>query len=190
MSEDRDYHAGLEALQGDMAAHQRRFAGEVTAESNRALAAAEIEKLEKMEADAKPFVQAPLEPPKPIEKTVERRVIEDRKYVVAKGPEPGAEQVRLPTPGERWALEHMMPRVELLLTKTETGPLGQPSWCMRVMAVLELRSRVPGLRMIGMHAAADDLERRYALELFELLEDSNRVFGDWKSDPGKRIQVG
>ena len=62
MAEDLDLREGLDGLLGDMAAHQRRF-GEVTAESNRTLAASTIERLEREIADEKPLpAPAPVQP--------------------------------------------------------------------------------------------------------------------------------
>ena len=187
---EADARGGLDALQADMAEHQRRGGGEVHAEDNRVLAVEAIAAVERRSTDDPPPPVVVPEAPKPIEKSIERREIEDRAYVVAKGPELGGEQARPATPAEAWALRHMLPRVELLLTKVESGPLGQPSWRDRVLAILELRSRVPGFRLAGRHREADDLERRYALELLELLEDSSRTFGDWKADAPRKVYVG
>ncbi len=87
-------------------------------------------------------------------------------------------------------MTHAMPRVELLLTKVETGPLGQPSWAQRTYAVMELQSRVVGLRARGLNQSADDITRRFMFELIELLEASNATFGSWKSDVSNPLLVG
>jgi hypothetical protein len=39
-------------------------------------------------------------------------------------------------------------------------------------------------------AHGDQLDRRFVAQLTALLEDSTRVFSDWKKDPERRIQVG
>ena len=83
-----------------------------------------------------------------------------------------------------------MPRASLLLTKMETGPLGQASWRQRTLAVMELHTRVSSLRMAGLYVEARMLERRFMYEFLELLNASSAVFGCWKSDAPNRIFVG
>lgn len=67
--------------------------------------------------------------------------------------------------------ERLAERISLLLTKRERGPLGQPSWSERVMAILATR-----------HVPTYGKKRR-SLELITLCEQSSEVFGDWKKDP-------
>ncbi len=184
-----DLREGLDELQNDMQLHQRRFSGEVTAEANRALAASAVERMERELADiaaAPPLVSAG--PPPPIAKSVERREVDGKNYVVSKGPD--APMLRQANEAEHWFLSHALPRIELLMNKDDTGPLGQPSWRSRVLAVMELKSRVPSLRLARFDDLADDTERRYMAELTALLEDSSRLFGDWKADAPKKVMVG
>ena len=182
-----DQHEGLDGLQADMAAHQARFRGEVTAESNRALAATEIERAERINAEAKePAPVVADSAPAPDVDSCERRDVDGKRYIVSKRTTDDT-LTRSATPAEQWFMEHAMPRIELLLTKLDTGPMGQPSWNQRVMAVIELKSREPGLRLIGLHASADDINRRYMAELMIILEESSSPFGDWKKDPERKI---
>jgi hypothetical protein len=97
--------------------------------------------------------------------------------------------MRTASKAEHEFFAHAMPRIELLLTKHETGALGQPSWYQRTLAVMESKSKVAGARIAGLHDYADMLDRRFLLELLALLDDSNRVFGDWKADPEKKLIV-
>jgi hypothetical protein len=64
-------------------------------------------------------------------------------------------------------------RLELLLTKPERGPLGQPSWRERVMAITMLRFT------IGVDP------RRLAQELADLVEASSASFGSWDVPEGE-----
>jgi hypothetical protein len=203
--DDQDIRDGLDAIQADMAAHQRRFSGEVTAEANRTLAASEFERLEKKWAEEaqrpQPHATEPaprLEPPRD-----EHREINGAQYTVSSSPVDDV-GFRAPSPAEVWFMEHAWPRVELLMTKIETGPLGEPSWQQRTMAVFAIKLQAVEARTTarnalggGNFAAAShyaqmgaDLDRRYIEEFKELLEESSRVFGDWKADAPKRIQVG
>jgi hypothetical protein len=174
-----------------MAAHQSRFRGEVSAESNRALAVDTVEKLErKMVDEARRLQPAPVEvAPAPIEKSIERRDVDGKQYVVSKGPD-DSPIMRKANESEHWFMVHAMPRIELLLTKLDTGPLGEPSWHTRVLAVMALKTQAAGLKAGGLHDAAADLEKRFVLELMTLLESSNPHFGNWKKDPERRVYVG
>lgn len=168
-----DYFEGLDGLQEDMAAHQRRFSGEVTAEANRKLAAEAIERLEKEQADAK-SIAVDVPPPDMTAKKIDTKTIEDRTYTItreADNPSEGREA----NDHERWFLAHMVPRIQLLLAKWDRGPLNSPSWAERVLAACRWRQVNP---------------RRYLMELFQVLDDSNRLFGDWKADPEPKIFVG
>ncbi len=186
MSED--LRESLDDLQADMAAHQKRFSGEVTASSNQALAAGAIERVEREQAERPRLSIVPdVEGSAPIVTKTERREGKHGRYTVRT--EPDKPMLRQGTKAELDFLAHALPRVELLLTKEETGPLGQPSWKQRVLAVMEFKSRVPGLRLAGLKEEADRLDRRYLLELLALLDDSNQLFGDWKADAPTKITV-
>jgi hypothetical protein len=186
-----DLLAGLDGLQGDMAAHQARSGGHVTAEANRTLAADAIERLDRQMAEEAGRIQ-PKQPElvaPPVDQGNETRDIEDKRYLISKAQ---ADDVKLrnASPAEAWFLAHAMPRVELMLSKLDTGPLGEPSWNQRTMAVMAVKERSVAARTSNMIGLADDLDRRFTFELMQLLEDSTRVFGDWKKDPERRIQVG
>lgn len=181
-----DLREASDAMQADMAAHQRRFAGEVTASLNQALAADFFQRFENERADSKP---APaIEPPaqQPVEAKTERCEVDGKSYLVSTAPGDDID-TRPPTPAENWFMTHAMPRIELLLTKQETGPLGQASWATRTLAVLDLQSRANGLRAANKHAEADELSRRFMFEIVDLLEASTAPFGDWKKDPERKI---
>lgn len=67
--------------------------------------------------------------------------------------------------------ERMSARVGLLLSKRESGPLGQPSWRKRVYEIMSTRAVrrfTPNQRKVALVA---------------LCEESNETFGDWKKDP-------
>jgi hypothetical protein len=175
-----DLREALDDLQGDMAAHQRRHIGEVTASANQSLAASAFERLERERAEAKPVSTPEPVGSLPIETKTERREGEHGAYTVKT--EADKPMLRTATKAEGEFFAKAMPRIELLLTKLETGPLGQPSWHQRVLAVMSHKSKVAGARMSGLHDYADALDRRFLLELLALLDDSSRLFGDWRAD--------
>ncbi len=171
-----------------MALHQRRFAPEVTDSKNHALAAVAIQQLERERADAKPVPLPPVLPVQAPTQTVERREIDGRKYIV-KHDATDPTRIRKATPQEHHFVTHALPRIELLLTKMDTGPLGQPSWHQRTMAVLGLKSKVPDFIQARMYEYAAELELRFVCEMIELLNDSDRLFGPWEADTGTRPSV-
>lgn len=172
----RDYEAGLDGLQADMAAHQHRIGKEVTAEANRALAQDAIEKLDRQAGSTAPE-PGPVAPTIPIrpEVTREQRVLGERSYVVKKDTTADGQDLllRKATAHEAWFLAHAMPRVALLLTKPESGPLGAPSWRDRVLAAMDIHSHAASLR-----AAAEDptdfARQKRAIDTMPPLE-KNRV---------------
>lgn len=181
MSEpDRDYHEGVDALQADMARHQREIAGaEVTTSKNREFAVSVIERLEKENADALPRPVVPTHTPAPPPSEVEK-TIDDRKYTIKN--EADAPMFRTASQFEHDVLCHAQPRIKLLLTKHESGPLGSPSWSTRALAAMYFKTK----SIEAAHAGRTDLveyyERAYQLDLSELLEASNQAFGDWRKD--------
>ena len=172
-----DFLEGLDGLQADMADHQRRFRGEVTASSNAQLAVETITRMEREAADVKPA--PPPSAPEPIARTVERRDGQHGRYVVERGPDEPM-LVRSANRMEHEWFIHAMPRVELLLTKLESGPLGSPSWHQRTMSVLKFQQDSIAYQQAGMHDAAAEHSARYVLELERLLDDSSQPFGDWR----------
>lgn len=171
---DQDLRAGLDALQGDMAAHQRAFRGEVTGEANRRLAAdtfAELERSGQLEPAGD--ILAPPPDPEP-ERTT--REVDGRAYQLTKAPDREGAPLRM-SRAERDLELKMLQRLQLLLTLRDEGILGAPSWRTRAESVMALMVMPGGVL-------------RFAQELDQLLEDSIKPFGDWKVDPDRRIYVG
>jgi hypothetical protein len=171
---DQDLRAGLDALQGDMAAHQRAFRGEVTGEANRRLAAdtfAELERSGQLE-QAEALIAPPPEPE--VERTT--REVDGRAYQLTKAPDREGAPLRM-SRAERDLELKMLQRLQLLLTLRDEGILGAPSWRTRAESVMALMVLPGGVL-------------RFAQELDQLLEDSIKPFGDWKVDPDRRIYVG
>jgi hypothetical protein len=181
----------VDSLREDMALHQRRFSGEVTDSKNHALAAGVFERLDRRQAEDGPGSPTPVEMPasKPVGVTTQRKEGKHGNYLLSTAPTDNS-KFRIGTPAEHWFMTHAMSRVTLLMSKVETGPLGQASWAQRTYAVMELQSRVAGLRARGLHASADDVTKRFMFELIELLEASSAPFGDWKADAVKNPRIG
>ncbi len=182
---DRDYHEGLDALQADMARHQRRFAPDVTAEANHALAVATIERLEREHADQRPTIAPPV-PAAPAAFT-ESREVDVRKYTIDKVPD--APMFRSATDFEHDVMRHAKPRIELLLTKRDSGPLGSPSWHTRTLAAMFHKVKAIEALKAGLLDDAAICERMFQLDLYELLEASNAAFGDWRKDEPSKLIV-
>lgn len=165
----------LDDLRSDMAAHQRERAHvDVTDQSNHRLAADLLERIDREQADSK----AP--PPKPVQ--------DWNVNAVDVGPDP---LVRKATPQEHWFVSHAMPRLQLLLEKRESGPLGAPSWRTRALAgPMYFKEAAARAKMAGRHDMAREFEERAFFELVELLEQSSASFGDWKKDPDPKVTVG
>ena len=171
---DQDLRAGLDALQGDMAAHQRMFRGEVTGEANRKLAADTFAELERS-GQLAPVEDAPVEAPDP---QVERatKEVNGREYQLTKEPDKAGAPLTM-SQRERELELKMLQRLHLLLTMRDEGILGAPSWRTRAESVMALMVMPGGVI-------------RFAQELDQLLEDSIKPFGDWKIDPDRKIYVG
>lgn len=184
---DRDYHEGLDGLQADMARHQRRYAGvEVTAEANRKLAQETIERLEKQDAEAKPK-PPPAAPEQPTHAT-QKHEIDGKVYTLDKAPDK-TPMFRTATQFEHDVMRHAMPRLELLLTKMDSGPLGSPSWRDRTLAAMYFK--VKSLEAIASKQIdiGTYYEQAYQLDLQELLDASSAAFGDWRKDAPSRVIV-
>lgn len=180
---ERDFAEGLDGMQADMAAHQRRFKGEVTASSNQTLAAEAIQRIERELADAKP---AAAQAPTPVERTTEKVDGANGRYLVERGPD-APMKLRTASKMEHEWFVRAMPRVELLLSKLETGPLGQPSWNQRTMHVLKFMQDSIAHRQAGRYETAAHLHARYVFELEQLLDASIAAFGDWRADPATKL---
>ncbi len=184
-----DLSDGVDGLREDMALHQRRFAPEVTDSKNHAMAADAIERLEREQSEAKPVTPSQPDHPEmfPAD-SIERREVGGKKYLLKKESK-DTTRIRKASAQEHHFFTHAMPRVELLLTKMDTGPLGQASWHQRTMAVLGIKSKVPDYIHARMYEQAAELEVRFLHELIELLNDSNRLFGPWEADAGTRPSI-
>jgi hypothetical protein len=187
-------HEIVDALRSDMATHQARSSVEVTDAANHVIATQIAERVAREQADAKPFVPMPhaFDEPRPPTRQERRRVQREGKHGVYTIDATGRDDigVRKANEGELWFFEHAMPRIKKLLTEKDTGPLGQPSWADRTWAVMQLCTHANDLQAAGFHAEANNFRRRYGHELFILLEDSSRSFGDWKRDPDHLVMVG
>lgn len=174
----QDFDAGLDGLQGDMAAHQRRFGREVTAEANQAIAAQTIARLDREADEAKPGPTPTAPAP------VDSRTVRDGKhgrYVVDVSTKDDIDaKIRPATKMEHEWFIRAMPRVTLLLGKPETGPLGQASWRQRTLSVLKYAHDAKDYAAAGFPGVAKEMQLRYVFELEKLLDESSAPFGDWR----------
>lgn len=195
-----DLREGLDALQGDMAQHQRMFRGEVTAEANRELAVSEIEKLERM------MDEAPAPTVADAAQTSDTREVDGRKYRFDRSAVDDV-KFREATEDEANTVRKVTTRLELLLSKEELGSYGNGflpefvrgqfrmsgtpasalSWRDRVMAVMSWKIAA---RQPGNAPWRDELEKVHGAMLIDLMNDSIAHFGDWKKDPEPTISVG
>lgn len=157
----------LDELRSDMAAHQRERARvDVTDQANHRLAADLLERIDRENADSKAPPSAPV-----------RDFAVD---AVDVGPDP---LIRKANPQEHWFLVRAKPRIEMLLTKMETGPMGQPSWRQRTLAAMYFQERATKADLAGRSDLADNYRRQAFADMMDLLEASSAVFGDWRKDP-------
>jgi hypothetical protein len=203
---DEQMRDGLDALQSDMAEHQRRFKGEVTAEANRMLAVSAFEQLHPgwLDTCARDAETPPVnEPVGPLDET---REINGRTYRMERAPVDDV-VTRQATTDEAQTVAKVAARLELLLSKSELGSRGEGfmpefvrgefrvsrtpvswlSWRDRALAVMswKIAAQQPGNapwrhRLEAMHSAM----------LIDLMNDSIAHFGDWKKDPEPTITVG
>jgi hypothetical protein len=182
-----DYHEGLDGLQSDMRRHQERFAPEVTASANQALAAQVMERIEKQDAERK-IAPPPVAPLASVpDQEVQTKEIDGKTYTLDKAPD--RPMYRSASQFEADVLAHAQPRLEMLLTKRDSGPFGTPSWRDKTMAAMYFK--VKSLEAIKAKRTdlAEYYEQAYQLDLAELLEASNQLFGDWRKDAPSRITV-
>lgn len=186
--QERDYREGVDALQADMANHQRRFAGEVTASANQSLAATTMEQLEKLHAEQQAAPRlAPVAAPVP-EAFATDKTVEDRKYLLDKAPDK-TPMFRTASEFEHQVLRHAMPRIKKLMGEMDTGILGTPSWRSRAMAAMYFKVKSMEARAAGQFGLADNYERAYQVDLQELLDASCAKFGDWRKGEADKIIV-
>jgi len=183
----RDYAEGVDGLQADMAKHQRQFAGEVTADANRRLAIQAIELLEKQDAEKKSAPAAPAATPAPAPE-VTTRTIEDRTYTRDVAPDK-APMYRTATEFEHQVLRHAMPRITRLMGEMDSGPLGSPSWHDKTLAAMFFKVKSLEARKAGKIGLAENYERAYQVDLQDLLEESNKSFGDWRANEPERLII-
>lgn len=167
----------------DMAEHQRATGKEPTPAANERLAVPLFEMLEQKLADeARRQAAAP-----PVKVDPRPRLAGDalREECKKRGRERAADFMaiqRLPTaqaaapkvaPEDLERARRIERRLHLLMRHPERGPLGQPSWRERVMAVTMLRFTIGVDR------------RRLAQELADLVEASVQPFGPWNVAEGE-----
>lgn len=174
-----DARATADAFLRDMAEHQRVHRGQIpTPRQNEQLAKPLLEQLEREQSEAKPAIASPSSPDPsaaPKERRWQKRARERGWKVLPQAS--GNLAVIDPAQLDWWI--HVRERVFLLLTKHETGPLGQPSWRSRIkaalMSYLWWRSKRPEAQNPGLG------------ELLEVLEASSAVFGCWRKRPGAKL---
>jgi hypothetical protein len=154
-----------------MAAHQRAFKGEVTGEANRVLAAKTFDELERNGTLAPAIAEAVAPAPAPIERTTQQV----GEYTITKEADSADSAVPLSEADARTAAA-VWARLRLLLSLPDEGVLGAPSWRTRAKAAIG-SMLMPGRVLRVQH------------EIQELLDDSNRLFGDWRAEPDRKIIV-
>lgn len=181
-----DLREAVDMLEADMAEHVHKTGGEVRSFQHRALAAEAIERLEKERAEPKIVVSIPHETPAP-EPAVERREINGQKYVLDKKIAPI--KFRTATEFEEQVLKHAMPRIQLLLSKPDSGILGGASWRERTEAAMFFKIKSLEAKASGNATLAEHYERAYQVDIQELLDSSCLPFGDWRNDAPSKIVV-
>lgn len=173
---------------GDLAAGQSHR--EVTPRANQALAAELFERLDQKRAEQEGrLAPAPAPPPAPTADAEPRAAdleAKRRGYRILRGGDlspsaagNGANETPLIatwTQREQWYYAAVSARVKLLLRHPESGPLGQPSWRDRALAVLSLAAT--GQRQLAAHQMA------------ELCRDSEAVFGSMFIERLPKVFVG
>lgn len=210
----------LDAMQADMADHQRRFGGEVSAEANRSLIAGELEQAERLITHA---TAAAPEVPAPIEKSIKNAQVDGRNYLLSR--EQDRPLLRVASPIEAEFMVRAEARMMQLLTLGDTGAHGAASWRDRVLAVMEINGKAAAwkaaaeapeqlaqtrrtcehdqalLKVFGLEtisqltpafcrAKAAEVQQQFLAAFIDLLESSNLLFGDWKNPPGPKLVVG
>jgi hypothetical protein len=187
---DRDYAGAVGQLEADMARHQRDIAGaEVTADSNHRLAVDIVQRLERQHAEEARQPQAPAAPaPEQPAHEVERREINGHVYTLDKSTT-DTQPYRTASQFEHDVIRHAMPRIEYLMTLKESGIAGGPSWHDRTCAAMYFKVKQTEARQSFRFDLVDEYERRFQQDLYELLEESNKSFGDWRKDAPKKLII-
>lgn len=188
---DPDYQGAVDALQADMARHQRLYGGgDVTATANQELAIATIERLEKEHAAQAGRIQPPVAPPPmPTPEPVQARELNGHKWTVDHKTDAPERPFRNATEFEANVMQHAMPRVKHLLSLRESGPLGSPSWHTRTVAAMYFKVRSLEAHKSGRQDLADQYDQRFMQDLYDLLEESNKTFGDWRKSEAPKLII-
>ena len=171
-----------------MRAHEART-GEVHATRNQAMAAEALEQYEREQRDRNATATRPPDSGPvgslPIERTVEKRETDRGAYTITR--EADAPMFRTASEFEANVLKHAQPRIELLLSKQDSGPLGTPSWRAKTLAAMYFKVKSLEAKQANQIDLETYYERAYQLDLSELLESSNQIFGDWRKTPDKPL---
>ncbi|MES2865940.1 MAG: hypothetical protein V4703_04175, partial [Actinomycetota bacterium] len=135
-------------------------------------------------------VAAPVLSAEPLPDVEARRIeLNGHTYVLDKAPEAEDVSFRVTTEFERNVLAHAQPRIQLLLSKQDEGPLGTPSWRTKTMAALYFKIKSQEAIQSNKPDEARAFERAFQQDLYELLEASNQPFGDWRKSAAPKIVV-
>lgn len=178
---DKDLREGFDAFAEDMAEHQRGLGKVPTPDANQTLAAPEFEKLEKQGAFARD-PDATVADPTP-EVAREKKSANGREYELTKSADTAGPALQLGGfQAEQTA--RILERMLFLLQLEDSGIAGAPSWKTRAVAVMRM------LDSASVKSQTSEQHARFDRELDELLEASNKYFGDWRAGPDKKIIVG
>ena len=152
---------------GDMAEAQKRQGKEPTTRRNEELIVPVFERI-----DRKPKAPETTPVASNHSKAQERanaRAAETGRHAPTLVDEPGVKTIYLQQ-AEAMEMKAIAQRIELLLTKKETGPLGQASWSQKVESML----------LMAWEAHTTPIQRRHVM--IELCNESSETFGDWKTE--------
>ncbi len=170
-----------------MASHER-MSGEVHDARNHSLAAGAIAQMEREQADVAPVPVAEPVASAPILETRHSKEVDGKKYIIDRGPD--APMFRTASDFETNVMAHAMPRIARLMSERDTGLLGAHSWRTKVEAAIFFKVKSFEAIAAKQPDLAEQYERAYQLDMYELLEASNQPFGDWRSDAPSPLLVG
>ena len=163
----------FDAFLGDMAGHQSAHVGEVTGRANQVLAAPLFERLDNQEAERKPAPPPlPAAPPPVRQSDIEAA---KRGYRIVRAEDELPAIAPPMSIADRVRAAAYKRRLELLLSKVETGPLGQPSWAQRLKAILVEQVVDPRTRT------------KVARATLALVEESELVFGSIFTEAPRKV---
>ncbi len=178
---DKDLREGFDAFTEDMSEHQRNSGKQPTPAENQALAGAEFEKLERQGAFAREDEPTQVVPEPEVAR--EKKSANGREYEITKSADTAGPELQL----GRFQAEQsarILQRLLFLLRLEDSGIAGAPSWKTKTVAVMRM------LESASIKAQTSEQHGRFDRELDELLEESNKYFGDWRADPERKIIVG